>query len=71
MAVMAVKTNVGTVDRWIRIVVGLGIIAIAVLGFVSPWWLGLIGIIPIFTAIGGWCPVYEFLGWESCKTAGR
>jgi hypothetical protein len=68
---MAMKTNVGTADRWVRIAVGFGIIAIAVLGFVSPWWLGFVGIIPIVTAIGGWCPVYEFLGWESYKTAGR
>jgi len=47
--------NVGTVDRIVRIVVGLIII---VVGFLYQSWWGAIGIIPILTGSLGWCPAY-------------
>ena len=49
------KCNVGTIDRLMRIVVGL-IIAIAGVWFDS-WW-GLIGIVPLATGIFKICPLY-------------
>jgi len=57
--------NVGTVDRIIRVVVGLALIAFA-LGYIAPgtsWsWVGWIGIVPILTAIFSTCPAYSLLG---------
>jgi hypothetical protein len=49
------KRNVGTVDRVIRIVLGL---AIAAAGFYFRNWLGLIAIVPLATGIVGFCPLY-------------
>lgn len=47
--------NVGQTDRILRIVAGILIIAA---GVYSQSWLGLIGIIPLFTGATGWCPLY-------------
>jgi type IV secretory pathway TrbD component len=59
------KKNVGGVDRVLRIVVGLAAIAWGV--YAQNWW-GAIGVIPLFTAIIGWCPAYLPFGISSCKT---
>jgi DUF2892 family protein len=59
------KTNVGKADRTARIVIGVVILA---LGFWFKSWLGLIGIVPIFTAAIGWCPAYLPFGINTCKT---
>jgi hypothetical protein len=63
-------TNMGPLDRGVRIVVGLALIAWA-LGFVPGYpanaW-GWIGIIPLGTALLGWCPLYTALG---VSTGGR
>ena len=56
--------NVGTLDRVIRLIIGLVIIGLGV-AFQS-WW-GLIGIIPLATAGIGWCPPYALLGFSTCK----
>jgi len=57
--------NVGTVDRIVRIVVGLLLIAFA-LGYIAPgtsWsWIGWIGIVPILTGVFSTCPAYTALG---------
>ena len=49
------KSNMGSVDRILRGVVGVIIIAAGV--YYNSWW-GLIGLIPLLTAIVGWCPAY-------------
>lgn len=58
------SANVGTVDRIVRIIVGLTLIAWA-LGYIpgmnaSIW--GWIGLIPLATALVGWCPIYSRIG---------
>jgi hypothetical protein len=61
-------TNVGTIDRILRIVVGLALIALAlgyVPGYLPQVW-GWIGVIPIATALIGWCPAYSILGLSTC-----
>ncbi|MCC7479285.1 DUF2892 domain-containing protein [bacterium] len=57
--------NVGGVDRIIRIVIGLGMIAFAVI--TRQWW-GLIGVVPLLTAAIGWCPLYLPFKLSTCKT---
>lgn len=55
--------NIGKVDRVARIVVGVIFI---VLGVMTGSWLGLIGLIPIATAVISWCPLYDLLKINSC-----
>ena len=47
--------NIGKVDKIIRIVIG---VALIIWGVMVPSWLGLIAVVPLFTAIIGWCPLY-------------
>ena len=65
------NTNVGTIDRVLRIAVGLALIATAV-GFFGPTYQsvwGWIGLIPLATGLVGWCPLYTILGIKTCKPA--
>jgi Protein of unknown function (DUF2892) len=56
--------NVGGIDRILRAIVGLGLISLAFLGPQSPW--GWLGIVPLATAVLGWCPPYALLGFSTC-----
>ena len=59
------KTNVTTLDRGLRIVVGLGVIT---WGIITHNWLGAIGVVPLLTGTIGFCPAYTLLGiGKSCK----
>ena len=49
------KANMGSVDRILRGVVGVVVIAI---GFYYNSWWGALGLIPLFTALVSWCPMY-------------
>lgn len=62
------QANVGGVDRGLRIVVGLALIAWTVLGATDARWWGLIGIVPLATGILGWCPAYLPFGFKTCRT---
>ncbi len=59
--------NVGTVDRVIRGLVGLVLLAMVFVGPQTAW--GWIGLIPLVTAIVGICPAYSLLGIRTCPTA--
>jgi 4-hydroxybenzoate polyprenyltransferase len=65
----AMTTNIGTVDRIIRLIAGAALIAFA-LGYIYPgtgWnWAGWIGVVPILTALLGNCPAYTLLGVSTC-----
>lgn len=65
------KNNVGGIDKVIRIVLGLGLLAIAFVGPKTP--LGYLGIIPLATGLLGTCPLYSLLGLSTCpvKTPAR
>lgn len=56
--------NVGTGDKILRIIIGL---AIGGLGIYFQSWWGLIGLIPILTAIFGFCPLYSIIKVNTCK----
>jgi hypothetical protein len=58
------KTNVGGIDRILRIVIGLVLIALAATGTVGVW--GWIGVVPLATAALGFCPLYTVLGINTC-----
>ncbi len=59
------KPNVGSVERIIRVVAGVAILAVG--AYFQSWW-GLIGIVPIATGAIGFCPAYLPLGISTCKT---
>jgi hypothetical protein len=67
MEVTMFTRNVGTVDRVLRLVVGLAILSLLFWGPQTLW--GLLGLVPIATALVGWCPAYRALGIRTCKTA--
>lgn len=60
------KANVGGIDKVLRIVVGLGVLSLLVILEGSARWWGLIGIVPLGTALLGWCPAYTLLGINTC-----
>ena len=57
--------NEGTIDRSLRVIVGLVLIALAVTGTFSPW--GWIGIVPLLTGLVSICPIYSLVGINTCK----
>jgi hypothetical protein len=62
-------TKMGALDRVARVAIGLALIAYAIpLGFApSGWnWLGWIGVVPLLTAVFGFCPLYTLLGVSTC-----
>jgi len=56
--------NVGQIDKIIRIVVGLALIALVFVGPQTPW--GWIGVILLATGLAGFCPAYKLLGINTC-----
>ncbi|MDX1352131.1 MAG: DUF2892 domain-containing protein [Thiomicrorhabdus sp.] len=56
--------NVGTLDRLIRIILGLVLIALAYTDTIGAW--GYIGIVPLATGLLRWCPLYTLLGVQTC-----
>ncbi|HEX7328219.1 MAG TPA: DUF2892 domain-containing protein [Casimicrobiaceae bacterium] len=59
--------NIGGVDRSVRIVAGIVILALFfVLEGAARWW-ALIGLVPLVTGIAGWCPAYRLLGIKTCR----
>jgi hypothetical protein len=66
---MSMTANIGGVDRVLRIIIGLVLIAYAIpLGFpATGWnWVGWIGVIPLLTAVIGNCPLYSLIGVSTC-----
>ena len=60
------KANVGAIDKLLRVIAGLALLAWAVWGEGAWHWLGFIGIVPILTALVGFCPLYTLLGIRTC-----
>jgi len=58
------KSNVGGIDRILRIALGLVLIGLAATGSVGVW--GWLGIVPLATGAIGWCPPYAIFGFNTC-----
>ena len=56
--------NVGTVDRAVRVVLGVALLAMVFVGPQTPW--GWIGLVPLVTALIGFCPAYKLFGLNTC-----
>ena len=62
------SSNIGNIDRILRILVGVVLVTFAMLSNHELAIYGLIGVVPIFTALIGWCPAYAPFGIKTCKT---
>ncbi|GAB3750584.1 YgaP family membrane protein [Lysobacter olei] len=58
------KANVGGMDKLVRIVIGVALIAWAATG--GPVWAW-IGVVPLLTGVFNFCPLYALLGMNTCK----
>lgn len=58
------KANVGSLDRGLRISMGLVLLSLVVIGPQS-WW-GLLSLVPLATGLMSFCPLYTLLGINSC-----
>ncbi len=58
-------TNIGNIDRVLRIVVGLALLSLVFIG-PQTWW-GLVGLVPLLTAVVGFCPAYRLIGVSTCS----
>jgi hypothetical protein len=63
------KTNVGTIDRVLRVVAGLVLIGLAASGTVGMW--GYIGVVPLLTGMFRFCPLYPLIGMNTCPMEKR
>ncbi|MBV1694279.1 MAG: DUF2892 domain-containing protein [Hyphomicrobiales bacterium] len=60
--------NIGNIERVVRGIVGLAAISLVFVGPQTAW--GWLGLIPLATAIVGWCPPYALLGISTCRAPG-
>lgn len=58
------NANVGTIDRALRVVVGLGLLSLAFVGPKTPF--GYVGLVLLLTAGVGFCPLYKVIGLSTC-----
>ncbi|WP_146345952.1 YgaP family membrane protein [Phaeobacter marinintestinus] len=56
--------NEGTLDRALRIIAGLILLALVFIGPKTLW--GLVGLVPLITGLLGNCPVYQIFGFNTC-----
>ncbi len=63
------RNNVGGIDRALRIIVGLGLIALVFVGPRTAW--GWVGLVPLLTGLVRFCPLYLPLGLSSCPMKRR
>ncbi len=55
--------NIGSIDRLLRIIVGVTILG---LGYYHQTWWGLVGLVPLLTASIRFCPLYSLVGMNTC-----
>ena len=59
------KKNEGFMDRFARVVIGVGVLSLAFVGPHTAW--GYIGAIPLLTGLIGRCPAYQLFGFSTCQ----
>lgn len=60
-------SNVGGIDKVLRIIVGIALIATAATGVIGAW--GWIGVVPLLTGLFNFCPLYTLNGIKTCKVS--
>ncbi|MEZ4446128.1 MAG: DUF2892 domain-containing protein [Polyangiaceae bacterium] len=64
MSTKLMPRNEGTLDRVVRVVLGLGLLSLVFVGPQTLW--GLIGLVPLATGLAGSCPLYTLFGLRTC-----
>ncbi len=59
--------NVGSIDRIVRIVVGLALLSLVYFLEGNMRWWGLVGLVPLVTGLVSSCPLYAVLGMSTCS----
>jgi len=59
------KSNVGGIDRIVRILAGLVLLGLTLTGTIGVW--GWLGVVPLATGAIGWCPPYAIFGFSTCS----
>jgi hypothetical protein len=62
-------TNEGTVDRVVRVAIGVALLSITMVGPQTPW--GYVGLVPLATGLFGFCPLYRLVGISTCKVPAK
>ena len=57
--------NEGTIDRALRVLLGIAILSLAYVGPRTPW--GYLGLVPLLTGAVGMCPLYTLFGFSTCQ----
>jgi DUF2892 family protein len=63
------KLNVGGIDRTLRIIAGLVLLSLMLVLQGDAKWFGLIGLVPLGTALIRWCPFYPVFGISTCRVS--
>lgn len=64
------KKNIGTIDRIVRVVIGIVLIILFVLNVTDSWFdyiLGIFGLALLITSVIGYCCLYSILGFTTCE----
>ena len=56
-------------DRAVRVLLGLGLLSLTVVGPKTPW--GFVGLLPLLTGLAGFCPLYRVFGFSTCPIEQR
>lgn len=61
------KTNVGSIDRGVRVVLGIVVLSLFFIYPEASWrYVALLGFVPLLTGLFGTCPIYSMLGMSTC-----
>jgi hypothetical protein len=63
------QKNVGSTDRILRIALGIALLSWVVVNQSDARWFGLIGLVPLATALMNFCPLYTLLGFNTSGSA--
>lgn len=61
------NANVGKADKAIRLVMAVVLFSLFFIFEGNLKWIGLVGIVPLMTALMNWCPLYTVFGMNTCK----
>ena len=64
------KQNVGPSDQFIRVAIGVMLLALILVFEDNARWWGLLGVVSLLTGLFGRCPLYSVMGINSCPAAG-
>lgn len=65
------QRNVGVIDKVLRVILGIGLLSMPFVLEGGARWLGLVGLVPLGTALLGTCPLYSILGVSTCSAAAK